>query len=903
MSPYFVTSLIGIIIAVMTLGQVSPSATSAIFAKNVEIGLSRESSLMQQIVRYKAVEGVYPAIVNDLVAKGYWKASENNNQFGGTYTFTIDSIRNQVAISTTIADATRRAQYLGNYRHIFKPVDMGSGVVTSTFIIPKSNYIGALTPTASSITVAATAPDAATNKYWYDTSGQIPVMKISNGSYWTPMSSGAGSATAPNSSNIVSNVAALPEHANVGDVRYVYSPSGNTLLTYVYYNNGWIYSGTGSSVVVAANQIPNSLRFRSSGSAYLSRAPSMTGDAKTWTYSTWVKRGVIGFGVLAGYQNNAITDELIGFDTNGKIIFTGWNRSGNSPYAVSTSESFNDPSAWYHIVFVADTTKNNAADRQKIYVNGTPQVLTGSYVPQNYNFSIFSQGVVSGIGAQIQSGISTAFFDGYMAETIYVDGLALNAQSFGTQSSIANQWAPKQYAGSYGANGFHLTFENGTSTEALGYDSSINRNNWTTNNISLAAGPTYDWMIDTPTNNFAVLNPLNYFTPVGSTPNGNNSLAEGNLYLPFINGSYYSGFDSTISPSSGKWYFEATTVAGGSGGGGNIILKYLGATSAIVGASLGQNSYPVGSVFAFAFDCDAGTGTAYVNNSPVSTFSFSAGATISINGFVGNSPGLRFNFGQRPFAYAPPTGFKTLSTMNLATSTPTASGTFTGNLSSDGPFVWLGGAPEALWINGNPVSFGTQVDRTAGGFKVRNNTAVYNATGSNTWRATYLAPTNNSSFKYQNASYPPLPYSLKSPSFATNIVASYGGGPWGVAWLPNQPDNTASWLWNEPNAATLAAVNVPVTFQRVFNYGGSVNASAQIYASCDNTMDLYINNVLTTSGATFLQPAAVLLKPGDNILQFTCTNIGSAPNPAGFYMSMWMDGKLVLHSDAAWTWF
>ena len=37
--------------------------------------------------------------------------------------------------------------------------------------------------------------------------------------------------------------------------------------------------------------ITDSLRFRSSASAYLSRTPTTAGNRKTWTYSAWVKRG------------------------------------------------------------------------------------------------------------------------------------------------------------------------------------------------------------------------------------------------------------------------------------------------------------------------------------------------------------------------------------------------------------------------------------------------------------------------------------------------------------------------------------------------------------------------------------------------------------------------------------
>ena len=40
--------------------------------------------------------------------------------------------------------------------------------------------------------------------------------------------------------------------------------------------------------------IKNSLRTRSSATAYLSRTPATTSNRKTWTWSGWVKRGSLG---------------------------------------------------------------------------------------------------------------------------------------------------------------------------------------------------------------------------------------------------------------------------------------------------------------------------------------------------------------------------------------------------------------------------------------------------------------------------------------------------------------------------------------------------------------------------------------------------------------------------------
>jgi hypothetical protein len=52
-------------------------------------------------------------------------------------------------------------------------------------------------------------------------------------------------------------------------------------------NNSNAISTTG------AYDINNSLRFRSSASAYLNRTPGSAGNRKTWTWSAWVKRGTI----------------------------------------------------------------------------------------------------------------------------------------------------------------------------------------------------------------------------------------------------------------------------------------------------------------------------------------------------------------------------------------------------------------------------------------------------------------------------------------------------------------------------------------------------------------------------------------------------------------------------------
>lgn len=253
MSPLFVSSVIGLALLTVGLSQVSPSVIEAIHARKVEANVSREEALMQQIIRYRAIEGAFPAAMTDLITKGYWKAADNTNGFGGTYSFAIDANKGLISITTAIADATKRALYIGNYRHVFKPVDAGGGNVTTTFIMPSTGALAAPFPPTGAIPVSAVAPSAVTNTYWYDTSGSTAKLMVSDGASWSALDNGV---SAPNSSNIVTGVTSLPATGEDGDIRYVYSAVGGGVLnTYVYYNGQWVLAGGGSAA--AANTCAN----------------------------------------------------------------------------------------------------------------------------------------------------------------------------------------------------------------------------------------------------------------------------------------------------------------------------------------------------------------------------------------------------------------------------------------------------------------------------------------------------------------------------------------------------------------------------------------------------------------------------------------------------------------------
>jgi len=289
----------------------------------------------------------------------------------------------------------------------------------------------------------------------------------------------------------------------------VTSSGGNTIHT---------FTATGA-LTPLTNNLTNSLRFRSSASARLSRTPTVAGNRKTWTYSLWIKRGLLGPTLQKIWECGNTSNDYLTILFNGTGSGSVDDRislfssvGGATALYVEGTPLYRDPSAWYHFVFAIDTTQATAANRVKIYVNGNQVTALSAttYPTQNSDLPV-NNTVSHNIGPN--PSFASQFFDGYMTDINFIDGQALEPYYFGNNDANG-VWKPIQYRGTYGTNGFYLNFSNTTSTTTLGYDSSPNGNNWTTNNISLTAGTTYDAMTDVPTNtsatvaNYAVLNPL-----------------------------------------------------------------------------------------------------------------------------------------------------------------------------------------------------------------------------------------------------------------------------------------------------------------------------------------------------------------------------------------------------------
>jgi len=452
-------------------------------------------------------------------------------------------------------------------------------------------------------------------------------------------------------------------------------------------HNNALIGSSGQSV--GDYNLTNSLRFRSSASAYLNRTPS-TGNRKTWTWSAWVKRGSSSFNTLFAARQPA-PRQYIAFYNN--QIYCYGTSAGSDFVECNTAAVFRDFSAWYHIVFVYDTTQATGSNRVKVYVNGVQQTLTFTTTPSQNSDGAINGNWLHYLGSQDSS---TPDLDAYLTEVNFVDGQALTPSSFGETSATTGVWIPKRYSGNYGTNGFYLPFTNTASTSTLGNDFSGNGNTWTVNNISLTAGSTYDSMTDVPTLTSATAANYATFNGIGVYTNSTSNLtySNGNLQITYNDATVQIGSSIRIPNISGKYYLEFTatytTPSNGFVGlfipNNAVILQQNGTIGNFGSCTITSTTgvgYSSGQIISLAIDADTKTATFRINNTVNTVIDFSV---VPTGDLIDPAVWLRLsgdsfiaNYGQRPFAYTPPTGFVGLNTFNLPTPTIGATALTTAN--------------------------------------------------------------------------------------------------------------------------------------------------------------------------------------------------------------------------------
>ena len=443
---------------------------------------------------------------------------------------------------------------------------------------------------------------------------------------------------------------------------------------------------------------------------YLSRTPSTAGNRKTWTYSAWVKLSGLGTqrSILSAGNTTYYTDLRI--DSSDKIIFY---IDDSLSYSVTTSQVLRDVSAWYHVVVAFDTTQATAADRVKIYLNGSQitSFSSTSYPALNYDGRINSTDEHS-IGRRNAS--NNHFFESSLTHVHFIDGLAYAPTAFGETNAASGIWTPLASPSvTYGTNGFFLEF---ASSGALGTDSSGNSNTFTVNGSGTQTQ-------DAPSNVFATLNPLlnsitafeNGATSLGSTSDNTMAIST----FGASQGGYYAEMKLGNSPNAGTGYAIRIGIVnlttsnlsfGGMGGYAENASPYYGVQNVSGGSTNYFKMYnngtipsssdtgvssTAGDIIMIAWKNDklymGKNGTWFNSGNPASetnplwtlpsggtwgvgVMSSLAGASDSEfnfgNGFFGTTAvasGNADGAGYGIFEYAPPTGYYSLCTKNINT--------------------------------------------------------------------------------------------------------------------------------------------------------------------------------------------------------------------------------------------
>ena len=216
-------------------------------------------------------------------------------------------------------------------------------------------------------------------------------------------------------------------------------------------------------------------------------------NSKKFTFSTWIRKHsansdfdqILLFAIVSSAGKNIYIDSTT--DSKNDVISCG--EFGSSAYQYDAV--LRDTSAWYHLVFIWDTTQSTQADRQKFYINGTQQDVGDTRNNWSLNENVHWNEAIShnagySIGYNAFGHTEGNSYGCYasLAETIGIDGQDVSISDLGETKSDPDGnsvWIPKDPSGlTFGNNGYHLKYENASD---LGNDSSGNNNDFNSTNL------------------------------------------------------------------------------------------------------------------------------------------------------------------------------------------------------------------------------------------------------------------------------------------------------------------------------------------------------------------------------------------------------------------------------------
>ena len=446
----------------------------------------------------------------------------------------------------------------------------------------------------------------------------------------------------------------------------------------------------GANTLSSGYDVANSCMFNPGDNPELSRSTG-DGNEDVGSFSFWWKPAKAPGGAIF-YTVYVDSSNFFDINVDGGGNFQVRNKlSGSYNLNFESSATYRDPSAWYNFVVLVDTTQSTEANRMKAYVNGTQITSwqTATYPSQNTDMIMNSNSRTAYISH------SGDRMHGYLAEFVLIDGTAQVVGDFGEfDSDSPTIWKPKDVSGlTKGTNGFYLDFED---SGTLG-NCAFGGTDFTVSNLAAT-----DQMTDTPTNNFATLNPL---------IKGNTSFTflEGNLQVD--SGNNWGHGAGTIGLANGKWYWEVDNITAASNvffgicnefnlshldgdstpySEAGLMLYFQDGRRTIDGSDSEGEYTAYGTTHGFALDLDSGTRTIkfYRDNSLEGTENLTANFVagefvfpVLLMSASSNACGVDYNFGNEVtalasgaadangygnFEFAPPSGYYAICSKNLA---------------------------------------------------------------------------------------------------------------------------------------------------------------------------------------------------------------------------------------------
>lgn len=504
-------------------------------------------------------------------------------------------------------------------------------------------------------------------------------------------------------------------------------------------------------------RINHSALFHGTGDC-LTRTPGAAGDRTAWTFHCWLKPG-------DDATSRTVFQAWIGNDfdhiyINGGML-VAYGHYGGFAWQKNLPGAFADKTAWYDLVLAYDSANAVAEDRVRVYVNGVRRTAFSVSTDPAQGLASMANGVGDhGIGGPMSNPM-----DGYLAAVHFIDGQALGPESFGALSARVDAlWTPRTYGGAYGGNGFRLDFADAAD---LGADASGNGNDWT-----VIGAPAQT--LDTPTNNHCTLNP---HATAATAVSGGSLVGTG-----ATNTNYSESWPFTFILGAGKWWFRTRLTRTGNAapnfslyalseywdnhGGGytSSTFHFLYTTEyRLLGVwhdRLNQSpNIDSGSLVDILLDFDSGTFTAFDDTVPIGTIDISSilgtGPFIldwtDLRGVATGYTAVELDFGAT--GTAPPAGYEDFLPICAANlpdgQADVLSGSYLGNGSADGPFVWSNCALASVTIGTTTYAN----DGTDGAVRFHSNGfKLASATTGNTQGVAYpWTATKKSISKYSNA--------------------------------------------------------------------------------------------------------------------------------------------------------